>query len=158
MNLFSQFINKSYPKFCRKHRLIHCWRVEWEKGSREIDFILLLVKRILKLFPFERTEIEVDRERSSDRFGDWDSYLDWFKAETPNEERMFHRIKIYRGDKVLGFIQHDLGINVFTEHDQSNPLGEALSTVVKEFALSKVIVQKTVMPSRMGFQLFQLFR
>ena len=158
MNLFSKVTNKSYPKFCRQHRLVHCWRVEWEGGSAEIDFVLLLVKKILKLFPFERTEVEVDHGRSRDRFGDWDSYLEWFRAESPASERLFHRIKIYRGKKVLGFIQNDSGIVVFTEHDQSHPLGEALGMVMKELAFSKVAVRKTVMPLRMGFQFFQLFR
>jgi hypothetical protein len=158
MNLFSIWSQSSLPKFCRKNQLVHCWTVILISGASEIEWVLILVKRILKLFPFESTEIEVDQGRSCDRFGDWDSYLEWFRAETPTKERLFNRIRIYRREKVLGYIELGTGISVFTQHDQSGPFGEALKSIQPEFPQLEVSTEKTLLPLRMGFKLFQLFR
>lgn len=126
---------KKLPPYCEKERLENRFAVGFGASGEETEFVLSLVRRILKLFPFEKMEIEVDRGRSRDVFEDWDGFLDWFRADNPSCERYFSRIKVLRKQKVLGFLEweeSEMGpyqLAVYTADNQSKPLAEACQAV-----------------------------
>ncbi|MFM8269471.1 MAG: hypothetical protein ACKN9V_04710 [Pseudomonadota bacterium] len=125
--------------------------IDWTWADPIGEESFTLVKKLLKLFPFEVLSVEVDFRRSRDVFSDWDSYLEWFKAEKPAGERLFSRIKISRQRKTLGLMVWEKGdLAIYTEHDQVAPITKACET------MQPLII--SVSSSRVGFKLFQFLR
>jgi len=128
---------KKLPVYCENEQLGNRFAVAFGELWKETEFVLSLVRRVLKLFPFEKMEIEVDRGRSRDVFEDWDGFLDWFRADNPSHERYFSRIKVLRKQKVLGYLEWEGGakqpieLAVYTTQNQSGPLSEACQAVCK---------------------------
>lgn len=104
--------------------------IDWTWTEPMSEESLILVKRLLKLFPFETLRIEVAFGRRRDIFSDWDSYLDWFKAEPPHSERLFDQIWITRQKRMLGImVWEERELAIYTEHDQSAPIAQACETM-----------------------------
>jgi len=145
------------PGFSRKNKLRSRCAVEWNQGDRLQEDCLLLVKRILKLFPFESLLVEVEQGKCTDVFPDWDSYLEWLSAEEERQGRLFSKIKIFRQKRVLGLIVWEKNrqnqmfeLAIYTEHNQTDPVTKACETLgtveVRDYSL------------RMGLKLFKFFR
>jgi len=128
--------SRKLPSFCRKNGLQSRCSIQWRWTNPMEEEAFTLIKRLLKLFPFELLRIEVDKGRSRDVFSDWDSYVEWAKAENLSLERLFSRIQILRHKKVLGFLvwtkrsdSSGLDLNIYTEHDQTRPISQACETI-----------------------------
>ncbi|NDC25190.1 MAG: hypothetical protein EBZ49_13840 [Proteobacteria bacterium] len=129
--------------------MVSRFAVELSKMPQENHFVLGFIRRILKLFPFEQMEIEVQRGRSRDLFEDWDSYLEWFRADEPHEGRWFSSITVMRKHRFLGYLVWEqrekatTSLAIYTEGNQSGPL-EELSRAVGEAALPprEVVIEK----------------
>ncbi|NBX76228.1 MAG: hypothetical protein EBQ92_06705 [Proteobacteria bacterium] len=140
---------KKVPAFCREHGLGSRCGILWIWDTQTEGEPFTLVRRLLKLFPFESLSIEVDEGRRRDVFSDWDSYLEWINADAPNPSRLFSRIKVFRRKHVLGFLVWEQGKNsngmelaIYTQHDQTNPISEACET------LGTVEVNSTPAPTK----------
>lgn len=135
--------SRRLPDFCRKNGLQSRCGIVWIWDRQTVGDPFTLIKRLLKLFPFEALSIEVDEGRSRDVFSDWDSYLEWVNAENPTPKRLFSRIKIFRQKRVLGFLvwekrgdsQRELAI--YTQHDQTEPISKACETLATVEIFSK---------------------
>lgn len=127
---------KKSIRFCKKHRLYSRCEIDWRWTHPMKDESFTLVRRLLKLFPFEYLSVEVDQERSRDIFSDWDSYLEWLKSDTISPERLFSRIKIARHKKVLGLLVWEgdktsgaTNLVIYTEQSQALPIRRACETL-----------------------------
>jgi hypothetical protein len=128
--------SRRLPDFCRKNGLQSRCGIVWIWNTQTEGEPFTLVKRLLKLFPFEALSIEVDEGRSRDVFSDWDSYLEWVNAESPTPTRLFSRIKIFRQKRVLGFLvwekrrdSDERELAIYTQHDQTEPISKACQTL-----------------------------
>lgn len=145
------------PRYCRSNKLLSRCAIEWKPTDEVEEGLFPLVKRLLKLFPFEGLAVEVDQGSCRDVFSDWDSYLEWLRAESDLGNRLFSRIKIFRHTKVLGLLVWEkspksglLELAIYTEQNQISPIAKACES------LGEVEIRDYKL--RMGFKLFQLFR
>lgn len=157
---------KKLPSFCRKNQLGFEFAIHLPRGEQWVDLSFSLIKRLLKLFPFENMRIEVEAGRVKDVFSDWDSYLEWFQTESFREERLFRRIEVGRFSKGLGYFDwenqadpnHTL-LKIYTQSDQNAPFEETSRKVAEEKAIEFSQKSNLEVPAlRLGFKLFKLFR
>jgi len=127
------------PPFCRKERLTFRFALVFQETPFSREKAFLFVKRLLKLFPFERLRVEVETQRVRDVFSDWDSYLEWVQAEPSTSGRLFKRLEVWRFKKCLGYFEWKDSspagqrvLEVFTEGDQSNPFLEVCRQIAVE--------------------------
>jgi hypothetical protein len=137
LNITQGFSDRSrrLPDFCQKNGLKSRCGILWIWDKQTGGDPFILIKRLLKLFPFEVLSIEVDDGRSRDVFSDWDSYLEWVNAENPTPTRLFSRIKIFRQKRVLGLLVWEMRgdsqkeLAIYTQHDQTEPISKACATL-----------------------------
>lgn len=125
------------PRFCRDHQLFHRFSFGWEGTEDPSESVFKLVRKLLKLFPFEWTQVVRQEGRVQDVFDDWDSYLDWIKAGNSGKQALFQSIRISRQKQVLGFMQwegkdSDCELAVYTQFDQTAPFLEACRSLAQD--------------------------
>lgn len=129
------------PRFCREHQLLQRFSIQWEGTEDPSESVFRLVRKLLKLFPFEWTQVVRQEGRVQDVFDDWDSYLDWVKAGNSGKLALFQTIRILRQKQVLGFMQWEgkdpnLELAIYTQFDQSVPFLDACRSLVQESGLT----------------------
>ena len=129
------------PRFCREHHLLHRFSIRWEGTEDPSESVFRLVRKLLKLFPFEWTQVVRQEGRVQDVFDDWDSYLDWVKAGNSGKQALFQSVRILRQKQVLGFMQWegkepDLELAVYTQFDQTAPFLEACRSLAQDSGLT----------------------